>query len=173
MKIESKKWKHYSEKCNHCCEINLIFNRKLSYKHFQTKSPNKTIEELRRKTILSIGNIVNTTDFLLRNKRKFIPEKKKGSDPPLIAFLPPPHRRRNNEYPRRRRRKIPGFESSAVIDYLPCTRRIGFEKFFFPKRRKKYRGEKTPPTFDAFGNDDRSARKSEKVRKITTKRTRN
>lgn len=69
--------------------------------------------------------------------------------------------------------KIPGFESSAVIDYLPCTRRIGFEKFFFPKRRKKYRGEKAPPTFDAFGNDDRSARKSEKVRKITTKRTRN
>lgn len=173
MKIESKKWKDYSEKCNHCCEINLIFNRKLSYKHFQTKSPNKTIEKLRRKTILSIGNIVNTTDLLPRNKRKFIPEKKKGSDPPLIAFLPPPHRRRNNEYPRRRRRKIPGFESSAVIDYLPCTRRIGFEKFFFPKRRKKYRGEKAPPTFDAFGNDDRSARKSEKVRKITTKRTRN
>lgn len=23
---------------------------------------------------------------------------------------------------------------------FPCTRRIGFEKFFFPKRRKKYRG---------------------------------
>lgn len=85
MKIESKKWKDYSEKCNHCCEINLIFNRKLSYKHFQTKSPNKTIEKLRRKTILSIGNIVNTTDFLPRYKRKFIPEKKKGFDPPLIS----------------------------------------------------------------------------------------
>lgn len=172
MKIESKKWKHYSEKCNHCCEINLIFNRKLSYKHFQTKSPNKTIEELRRKTILSIGNIVNTTDFLLRNKRKFIPEKKKGSDPPLIAFLPPPHRRRNNEYPRRRRKNS---RLRIVCRYRLSSlhEKNWIRKVFFPKRRKKYRGEKARPTFDAFGNDNRSARKSEKVRKITTKRTRN
>lgn len=108
--------------------------------------------------------------FFRGTRGNLYPKKKRDSI--LLLFLPP-HRRRNNEYPRRRRRKIPGFESSAVIDYLPCTRRIGFEKFFFPKRRKKYRGEKAPPTFDAFGNDDRSARKSEKVRKITTKRTRN
>lgn len=141
MKIESKKWKHYSEKCNHCCEINLIFNRKLSYKHFHTKSPSKTIDELRRKTILSIGNIVNTTDFLPRNKRKFIPEKKKGSDPPLIAFLPP-HRRRNNEYPRRRRRKIPGFESSAVIDYLSLHEKNWIRKVFFSKEAKEISGRR-------------------------------
>lgn len=146
MKIESKKWKDYSEKCNHCCEINLIFNRKLSYKHFQTKSPNKTIEKLRRKTILSIGNIVNTTDFLLRNKRKFIPEKKKGSDPPLIAFLPPPHRRRNNEYPRRRRKNS---RLRIVCRYRLSSlhEKNWIRKIFFSKETKEISGRKSAADF--------------------------
>lgn len=141
MKIESKKWKHYSEKCNHCCEINLIFNRKLSYKHFHTKSPSKTIDELRRKTILSIGNIVNTTDFLPRNKRKFIPEKKKGSDPPLIAFLPPPHRRRNNEYPRRRRKNS---RLRIVCRYRLSSlhEKNWIRKVFFSKEAKEISGRR-------------------------------
>lgn len=159
-----------SEKCNHCCEINLIFNLNYHIKISKQNHQTKRSRNWEGKRFYQLEISLTQLTFFRGTRGNLYPKKKRDSI--LLLFLPP-HRRRNNEYPRRRRRKIPGFESSAVIDYLPCTRRIGFEKFFFPKRRKKYRGEKAPPTFDAFGNDDRSARKSEKVRKITTKRTRN
>lgn len=169
MKIESKKWKHYSEKCNHCCEINLIFNRKLSYKHFHIKSPNKTNWERKRFYQLEIS-LTQLTFF--RGTRGNLYPKKKGirSSSYRVSSSSSSTKQWISE------EKTGKFQASnrlpLSIIFL-AREELDSKSFFFPKRRKKYRGEKAPSTFDAFGNVDRSARKSEKVRKITTKRTRN
>lgn len=137
MKIESKKWKHYSEKCNHCCEINLIFNRKLSYKHFQTKRSRNW--EGKRFYQLEIS--LTQLTFFCGTRENLYPKKKR--DPILLLsrfFLLLIVDETMNI--RGEDGKIPGFESSAVIDYLPCTRRIGFEKFFFQRDERNIGAKK-------------------------------
>lgn len=137
MKIESKKWKHYSEKCNHCCEINLIFNRKLSYKHFQTKRSRNW--EGKRFYQLEIS--LTQLTFFCGTRENLYPKKKR--DPILLLsrfFLLLIVDETMNI--RGEDGKIPGFESSAVIDYLSLHEKNWIRKVFFSKEAKEISGRR-------------------------------
>lgn len=118
-------------------DMEKIFNRKLSYKYFQTKSPKRSRNREGKRFYQVEISLTFTQLTFFRWKRKFISEKKR--DPILLLSRFQRFLIVETMNIREGDGKIPGFESSsAVIDYL-CTKELD-SKSLFSKEAKEISG---------------------------------
>lgn len=154
-------------------DMEKIFNRKLSYKYFQTKSPKRSRNREGKWFYQVEISLTFTQLTFFRSGRGNLYPKKKGirSCSYRVSNVSSLSKQWISE------KETGKFQASnrRLPLSIISARRNWIRKVFFPKKRKKYRGEtweKAPPTFDAFGNDQREGGEK-KVREITMKWTRN